>query len=172
MFLALSLVFLYYLLIPNNRYPLQIPDAYVSTEPADVETLSRRGYFTDLTREEVISHYKDQFTIEFLGIRLLPLRLNYPPEEAYERIRDQTRSTFLEELVFPFRESIYINGFEPKEDKDAIVVSGRRFRQKITVRHIESPVWVRGIVGLITAVYSYFLFSNQLLTIRRYKHKK
>lgn len=156
-FLFVTILFLIYLITPNTIYPTPLSQSLVSNEPADLEENERRGYFTNFSRQEVMDHYMRAFTLKIFRVPLKPIRLNYPPEEAYERIRDQTRSTFLEELVFPFRESIYVNGFEPKEDKDAIIVGGQRYRQKIIVRNVKSSVYIRTVVGLLTMVYAYFL---------------
>ncbi|MFZ5932924.1 MAG: hypothetical protein ACOYT7_02505 [Patescibacteria group bacterium] len=143
-FILFSLVFAFYLLLPDPEFPVPPPDALQSNEPADTETPLRRAYFTNLTREEVMSHYKSQLAkSSFLALPLSTYRLNYPPEEAKTIIRDQTRSTFLEEIVHPFRASVFVNGFEPKDPKDAIFIEGRAWRQKIIVRHIPSTPWVR-----------------------------
>lgn len=109
-----------------------------------METPLRRGYFTDMTREEVMRYYKNQLSrSQFLGIPLPTYRLNYPPEEAQSLIRDQARSTFLEEIVHPFRESVFVNGFEPKLAKDVIFTSNKYWRQKIIIRFVPSSPWVR-----------------------------
>lgn len=147
---VLSIAFLYYLLLPNPDFPDPPPDSLQSDEPADTEIPQRRAYFTDFTREETIAWYKSQ-----LG---WGLRLNYPPEDAQAIIRDQTRSTFLEEIVHPFRESVYINGFEPLDAKDAVIINGRHFRQKITVRFVASEAYVRVIVFIGTVVSATALF--------------
>jgi hypothetical protein len=91
--------------------------------------------------------------------------LNYPPEEAQTIIRDQTRSTFLEELVHPFRESIYINGFEPKTEKDTINIEGRTWRQKIIIRYVPSLTIIRVIVVGLTFVLVLWL-------VKEYNHIK
>ena len=140
------------MLLPNSDFPEPLPDALQSDEPADVETPLRRGYFTDFSREEVIAHYKNQVGhSNFLNLPLPTLRLNYPPEEAQTLIRDQARATFLEELVHPLRESFFINGFEPKEAKDAIVVNDKKWRQKVIVKHVPSNNVARLIV-LVSAL--------------------
>jgi hypothetical protein len=128
-----------YILYPRLEFPLPPEDALQSHEEADTETFYRRAYFTNYSRDEVIAHYSNQFNY-------LPfLRLNYPPEDAQTLIRDQTRSTFLEELVHPFRNSIYINGFKPAEAKDEIRYMGYEFEQKIHVRYVPgSPI-----IGLV-----------------------
>lgn len=134
-FLTFSLILIFYLILPDPDFPDPPPDALQSNEPADTETPLRRAYFTDATREEVMVHYVSQLKSSRLANIPLPTyRLNYPPEEAQTLIRDQTRSTFLEEIVHPFRESLFVNGFEPKEEKDIILVAGKIWRQKITVR--------------------------------------
>jgi len=137
-----SVALLYYLLLPNYEFPAPPPGSLQSDEPADSETPLRRAYFTDYSREETMAWYKNQIG---WGIRL-----NYPPEDAQTLIRDQTRSTFLEEIVRPFRESLYVNGFEPTNDKDAIIIGGRHFRQKIIIRFVPSSVFVR--VGVFAGI--------------------
>lgn len=161
LFLIISLFLILYVLLPNSDFPEPPPDALRSDEPADVETLLRRGYFTDFSREEVIAHYKNQISSsKFLSLPLPILRLNYPPEEAQIIIRDQARATFLEELALPMRESFFINGFEPKEAKDAIVVNDKKWRQKIIVKHVPSSGLSRLIVIISTLVLLLIVFRE------------
>lgn len=149
--LIFSVLFIY-TLFPNPKFPNPPLGALQSKEPGDSENLSvRRAYFTNLTREEVMRYYQN----EFKGYRL-----NYPPEEAATIIRDQTRSTFLEEIVHPFRESFYINGFEPKDAKDAIEIEGRSWRQKITVKYVPSNTIFRSFVILLTGFMSFLLLNT------------
>jgi len=126
-------------------------DFYQSTEPADTETPLRRGYYTNATRQEVIEHYQS----EFKGYRL-----NYPPEEAQTIIRDQTKSTFLEEIVHPLRESIYINGFEPTDPQYAIVIKGTPWRQKVIVRYVRSNLLARLLVVALSGVAAVLLIKQ------------
>ena len=150
LYILVSLLFLGYLLMPSPAFP-EPPDEFVqSKEPADVETPLRRGYFTNLTRQEVVEHYRREFA--------WGLRLNYPPEEAQTLIRDQTKSTFLEEIVHPFRESLYVNGYEPKEGENAVGTGGVTFKQKVIVKYVPSSYFVRislGVasLGLIWLIY-------------------
>lgn len=151
LFVVFSLVFLFYLYLPNPKFPNPPEGALQSNEPADTETPLRRAYFTNLLRGEVMNFYKKEFESPALfGIPFFTERLNYPPEEAKTLIRDQTRSTFLEELVHPFRESLFVNGFEPKVAKDAIFIEGKPWRQKIIVKYVPSERKVRILVGLLT----------------------
>jgi len=153
---GVSLVFIFYLVLPNPDFPIQLPDAYQSELPGDNETLLRRGYFTNYTRDEVLDFYQRQFSnSSFLNIPLPTYRLNYPPEEAQTLIRDQTQSTFLEEIVHPLRESIYVNGFEPKDPQYDVWYKGVDFRQKVIIRMVPSSLLVRLFVaaGILASVF-------------------
>jgi hypothetical protein len=151
------LVLVCYLALPNFDFPDPPPGAKQSREPADSETPLRRAYFTNLTREEVMEHYKSKFYhTSFFNLILPTYRLNYPPEEATTLIRDQARSTFLEEVVHPFRESIFVNGYEPKDPKNAINIEGVHYRQKITVKLVPSNATSRiilTVLGLVALLY-------------------
>jgi len=161
LFVVSSLVFIFYLLLPTPSFPEPPPDALQSDEPADLEDPLRRGYFTDLSRQEVLEHYQKEFNKSPLGNFSLPTyRLNYPPEEAQTRIRDQTRSTFLEEIVHPFRESLFINGFEPKFDKDVILIEDKIWRQKIIVKYVQSRTFIRVVAGIATLTLACILFRE------------
>lgn len=144
-FVLFCLVSIGYLALPNYDFPLPPPDALQSKELGDTEDISvRRAYFTNYSRAEVLNWYKNQFSVSrIFNIKLPTLLLNYPPEDSQTIIRDQTRSTYLQEVVHPFRESVYINGFEPKEAKDAIFIEGRDWKQKIIIRFVPSSPWIR-----------------------------
>lgn len=168
LFSLFSIAFFVYLSLPAPDFPKPPPDSLQSQEPADKEILLRRAYFTNLTREEVLNYYQNQMKrSRFMGIPLFSYRLNYPPEEAYTLIRDQTRSTFLEEIVHPFRESLYINGFEPKNDKDVIFIDGKNWRQKITVRYVTTSFFTRIGIGILTLVALSMLYKTFLSTIKQ-----
>ena len=120
-------------------------------------------YFTNFSREEVVSHYKSQFDNIYTVI------LNYPPEDAQAIIRDQTRSTYLQELTQPFRESIFINGFEPRQDKDDIWYKGTHFEQKITIKQVESHFATRALIVLASYSFTAILIvegNNELKFIK------
>lgn len=140
----LLLGFLFYLLLPTPPFPLPPPDSVRSFEFADIESPLRRAYFTNHSREDVLAHYQIQFEHSpFLNIPLPTYRLNYPPEDAYALIRDQTRSTFLEEIVHPFRESVFVNGFQPSTEKDDIWYQEVHYKRKITIRYVPASPPVR-----------------------------
>jgi len=158
-FLLLSFIFLVYLSLPGPGFPNKLPDAIRSGEPADMETPLRREYYTDILRLNVMNHYLKEFSSK--GSILYPTyRLNYPPEEAQTRVRDQTRSTYLEEIVHPFRESIYVNGMEPKLAKDVIVIDDKHWNAKVIVRYFPSNVVTRIIIGILTILMIYLVFRG------------
>jgi hypothetical protein len=172
-FLVFCAVSLFYLLLPNFDFPEPPPDSLQSQEPADTETPLRRAYFTNYTREEVMNWYKKELSYSnFLEISLPTYRLNYPPEDSQTIIRDQTRTTFLEEVVHPFRESVFINGFEPKDPKDTILIGGRNWRQKIIIRFVPSSFVVRIVTFAVTACFIIILFKAWSKTIRDIKKIK
>ena len=154
----LILVFTFFLLVyvypPSPEFPKPPSDFVQSFEPADVETPPRRGYYTNMSRQQVIEHYEKEFNLGFIYTP----RLNYPPEEAQTIIRDQTKSTFLEEIVHPLRESLYVNGFEPKEEQYAQYYEGTRYNQKIIVRYVPSQLIERISIVLLISV-CLFLFK-------------
>src|SRR3989337_4038241 len=160
-FLLLSTLFIFYLLLPEPDFPKKLPDSFQSNEPADQETPLRRGYYTNFERPDVLDYYLRQYkNISFLNIKLPTYRLNYPPEEAQIIIRDQTRSTFLEEIVHPFRESIYVNGFKPKLAQDAIKIDEKDWRQKVIVRYVPSNLGVRLLIGFLTLGLTLLISKN------------
>jgi hypothetical protein len=161
LYVVFSVVLLIYLALPNPDFPTPPPDSIRSYEPADVESDYRRGYYTNYTREEVMLNYLSQLDrSSILNLPIPTYRLNYPPEEAQFRIRDQTRSTYLEEIVHPFRESFFINGFEPILDKDMIYIDKVHWRQKIIIKYEPSNVYARLFVTLLTLIVIPVLFSE------------
>lgn len=160
---------LIYLFVPSPKFPIAPPDAVQSLEDADTESSTqRRAYFTNYNREEILRHYEDALgQVVLFGIKLPSYRLNYPPEEAYTLIRDQTRSTFLEEIVHPGRESFFINGFIPKVDKDNIWYQGVHYNLKITVKYAPSDKNVRIVIFSLTFVLLTFVFKEFILSFKR-----
>jgi len=167
-FIIFCLIGVFYLALPNYSFPEPPPGSLKSDEPADLESPLRQGYFTNMTRAEVLSWYEAQFNhSSFMGIKMPTLLLNYPPENAQTLIRDQTSSTFLQEFVHPFRESEYINGFQPlsRNNKPMFSVGGQTWQLKIIVRLVPSNVIVREIVFLLSmamVVIIYKAFTNLL----------
>lgn len=160
-FAIFGIALMVYLIWPAPKFPNTLWDFVSSIEPADKETPLRRGYYTNLTREQLISHYTEQFG--------WGERLNYPPEEAQTIIRDQTHATFLEEIVHPMRESIFVAGNELGPNDGSFVADGKVFKQKVIVKYIGSNVFFRIFIGLSTLGLIWILASEWVKTIKNAK---
>lgn len=154
-----------YLALPNCDFPPPLPDAIVSQEPADLETPLRRGYFTNYSRDEVLSWYGTKFNCANLfGITFPKLLLNYPPEYAETIIRNRTDIGWLQEYVYPFREGIYINGYAPVDSfgQPVLTVNNLLWKQKIIIKHVHGNMWAREIIFIasmfgMAALYNEFI---------------
>lgn len=165
-----TLVFLFYLVLPNPPYPEILPSSLQSDERGDTEEFkNRRAYFTDMIRSDVLAYYENQWqTIQWNG-REIPIpvyRINHPPERAFQAIKDQTRSTFLEEIVHPMRESFFVNGFLPSQAKDAIIIKNQEFLQKISVRYVRVDRNIKGLIGAATAIMLLLVINEWWRTLR------
>jgi hypothetical protein len=163
---------IFYLVLPEPVIP-NLPGGLKSIEPGDTTQMPGVwAYYTNLSRREVVDFYKKSFSkSSFLKIPLPTYILNHPPEYARETIRDTQQSNFYEEIVHPLRESLFVNGWIPKEDKVYLakslkpiidfVVDGQSYPAKITLYHVSSPIWARilvwtGIISLIGMIIMAF----------------
>lgn len=165
-FLLIYVVGLLYVLPQNRPFPGPPPDAVQSLELADVETPLRRAYFTNYTRDQVMAHYAAQMT------QWPHLTLNYPPEDAQTIIRDQTRSWYLEELVQPLRQSVFVNGFIAQKPQDDIWYKGVHYQQKITIRLAQSSRLSRFVIWSLITALMYIVFICFLRAIKSYAPKR
>ncbi|MBL7036655.1 hypothetical protein ISR94_02300 [Candidatus Microgenomates bacterium] len=157
LFFLFSVGLLAYVILPSPAFP-NPPEAVVqSDEPADLESPLRRGYFTNLTRSEIIAHYQTEFN---KPKNFYTLRLNYPPEESQTIIRDQTKSTFLEELTHPLRESLFVSGFESEGTIYEFKVDGEVWAQKIIIKYVPSSIYIRLLVVTLTLASVYLLMRE------------
>ena len=162
---AITLLLSIYLLIPSPEFPLALPpESLASDEPGDIKSPLVKAYFADLSREQILAFHSQQFQrSQFINIKLPTLRLDdYPPEETSLRITDQIKSSFLEELVHPLRESLFISGWEPKEDKDAIIVNNRRYKNKVTIKYYPSNTMARLMIGVGIAISISTIYTTGL----------
>lgn len=153
-FCSIFLIFVIcYLSFPARGFPNPPPGSLQSFEPADTESPNRRAYFTNFTRTEILSYYRQNFNVR-------ALRLNYPHEEAQTLIRDQTQSSWLEELYLPMRDSYLINGWYPTKPTEQININRVHYLNKITVRYIPSHAISRLTVLLLACISSYLLIRE------------
>ena len=151
--LVFFLVAACYLLYPVPGFPNSPAGSLISTEPGDTESIYRRAFYTNLTRAEIIDYYKFQWRRPFV-------RLILPPEDAATVIRDQTRSSWLEELVHPGKNSLYVNGFYPTKPTEQFNYEEQLWNGKITVRLVPSKLPTRLTVLALVALSSFILVKE------------
>lgn len=146
-----------YLILPSPAELPSLPDSIRSTEPGDTTQIPGvSAYYTDLPRKTVVDFYTKAFSrSSFLEIPLLGYRLNHPPERIREVLRETQQSTYVEEVVHPLRESLFINGFEWANDpftrpsgrvKNATTINGKTYKCKVTLFYQGSKIWQRLLV--------------------------
>lgn len=148
-FITLNLLVLIYLLWPLPAVP-DLPQSLRSTEPGDtVQIANVKAFYTDFHRSDVMAYVRQNFQ------HPLVIRLNYPPEKAKEIYVDTIKSYYLEELVIPFKESLFINGFEWQNDvftpavareANQLLIDGHVYYSKVTFRVFPTSLPTRLIV--------------------------
>lgn len=160
-FAVFGILLLVYLALPEPSFPKGLWDFVESTQPADKETPLRRGYYTNTTREQLMSHFTREFNWGIV--------LNYPPEEAQTLIRDQTKATFLQEIVHPMRESLFINGYRPQSDKEILEAGGVHYESKVILKYIGSNLLLRLLIGVATLSLLWVLINEWVNVLKSQK---
>lgn len=133
-----------------------LPNSDKSTLEGDtIQIPNVSAYFSDSFREFVIPFYLKNYQ-ENSNFPFPPIEINYPPEFSWKTIKTNTDSTYLEELVYPLRDSIYVNGFEPFYlDGTSKFWGSTKFEAgnnlyftKVTLRFYYSNILVRVLVWL------------------------
>lgn len=124
------------------------------------------GYFSDNFRQFATGFYKSDYQ-QRSSFPFGPVTLNHPPEYSWTAIKKHTDSTYLEEFVYPLRDSLYVNGFEPFYQggkpkfwgSSKFYVSDRDWFTKTTLRFYPSHPAVRIAVWFGITVSIYWLFK-------------
>lgn len=116
LFISFSLILLIYILWPgpskiSDFAPLPSSDKS-KLEGDTIQIPNVAGYFSNNFREFAVPFYMKVYQ-ELNHFPFPAIRLNHPPEYSWLTIKKHTDSTYLEELTYPLRNSLYINGFEP-----------------------------------------------------------
>ncbi len=162
---------LIYLLTPAKPLPF-LDNAVLSNEPGDTwQHPDQRGFYTNLNRYQVLKEIQNKFQITVLGIGIPSFRLNYRPEEAHELVRDQLKSYYLEEIVYPLHSSVFVNGWEPKKSPSNlnklpkeisdISIYGVPYEAKITLKPLNSHPTSRILIWT-TMFPLFYLVQNSL----------
>lgn len=178
---ALGLI---YILYPGptsiNDFP-PIPDSKKSIEEGDtIQIPNVAAYYSFWRREEITKFYRGVYEKKSFWPFIIPsIRLNHPPEYAYNYVRDQLKGTFLEEYTYPLRDSIFVNGLdkwvltELEQSQhgfynDTIHIDGVFYNSKTTLRFYNSSLISRIIVYLGIWIVSIYLTKLTFKSWRKY----
>ena len=144
-----------------------LPKSDKSTLAGDnIEQVSNvAAYFSNNYRKAATSFYSKNYKNQ-TWLPFSPLRINHPPEFSWNVIKKHTDGTYLEEFVYPMRDSLYVNGFEPfYEDKTPkywgaglFGQNGHSWETKVTLRFFPSTIFVRLLVWFGTVISILFLY--------------
>ncbi|KKT31100.1 MAG: hypothetical protein UW41_C0005G0028 [Candidatus Collierbacteria bacterium GW2011_GWC2_44_18] len=173
--LVIFLTGVIYLVLPSPFLP-DLSESARSDEAGDTwQHPDQKGFYSNLTRSQVLSDLQSKFIIKWGNIVLPSYRLNYRVEEAYELVRDQLNSNYLEEIVYPLRESLFVNGWEPKnaprfatlakKDVPKISLHGVVYDAKITLRPVSSSLWSRLLIWFLIFPATYLVYLSFLHTL-------
>lgn len=167
-----------YIVIPGpskiEDFP-PLPNSLKSTLEGDtIQNPNIAAYYSDFTRKDITKFYLKFYQRS----NWLPaIRLNHPPERAYQYVRDQQESTFLEEYLYPFKASFFVNGYEPKVENDMrnvpsrflgdhIRLKDRYYVSKATIRYYPTPLGSRIFVYFLiwVCIYLSYIVSKRVFS--------
>ncbi len=164
----LALYYFFFIPIPTLQ-PLY--SSLKSNLPGDtVQVKNVTAYFTNLSRNQVISIYQNTFK------HPLSVKLNHPPEKAREIFTDTIQSYYLEEIVIPYKMSLFINGFEWQNDvftpqtareKNKLIYQNQTFSSKVSLRSFTPPPIFQYLTFLVHQIAFLTLIST-IQNFRRY----
>lgn len=175
-FIIFSTLLFIYMIWPGSNSISNIPplpDSDKSTLEGDTIQISNvSAYFSNNFREFVIPYYSDSYQ-RLSKFPFPPLRLNHPPQYSWIAIKKHTDSTYIEELVYPLRDSLYVNGLEPfYENEDPKWWGATKFEignnvyfTKVTLRFYPSSVWVKLVVwiGIVVSIIMLHSLGKKIL---------
>lgn len=164
---VINILSILYIISPTPKVP-DLPNSIKSDLPGDTTQISNvSAYYTNMSRDEVMNFYYNNFNAPFR------IRLNHPPEKAKNIIVDTIQSYYLEELVLPLKESLYINGFEWANDvftkpekrvMNKLIYNGVEYKTKVTVRNFTSTIPQR----LFTLFFTEAVLIITILTFKSF----
>ena len=159
-FIVFNIFAVLYLINPTPKLP-DLVNSVKSDLPGDtVQIPNVSAYYTNMTRTEVINFYKSYY------YGLFRIKLNHPPEKSKDIIVNTLQSYYFEEFILPFRESLYVNGFEWENDvftkvekraKNKLVYQDKEYKAKITIRTFP--------VSIPRRLISFFFTEFSIITI-------
>lgn len=169
LYIAFCATLLIYMVLPgpsgiSNFKPL--PNSDRSTLAGDTVQISNvTAFFSDNYRNFVVSFYYNNFRAK-TWLPFPPFKLNHPPEYSWNIIKKHTDTTYFEEVYYPLRDSLYINGLEPfYEDGSSKFWGSVKLDEgknlwftKTTLRYFPSSFSIRIIVWFGISVSILFLY--------------
>lgn len=175
-FIAFSVLLLIYMLWPgpgkiSDFSPLPFSDkSNLSGDTVQIPNVV--GYFSDNYRADVMPFFVGDYQRRSY-FPFPPLRLNHPPEYSWIVIKKHTDNTYLEELIYPLRDSLFIAGLEsfypdgnPKFwGSQKLDFMGHDWYTKATLRFYPSYAVVRILVwlGIILSIYCLVRLGKKIL---------
>lgn len=169
-FITFSLLLLVYMIWPGPgqiaNFPA-LPHSDKSTLEGDtIQIPDVAGYFSDNYRNFAVPFYIGNYQL-LAGFPFGPIVINRPPEYAWTAIKKYTDSTYLEELVYPLRDSLFVNGFEPFDANGnprfwgatQFVQNGDHWFTKVTLRFYPSNTAVRVLVWFGISLSALLLYN-------------
>ncbi len=168
---------------PNSikNFP-PIPNSLKSNEEGDtVQIPNVSAYYSFWRRDEITNLYKRHYElINFWPFFVPAIKLNHPPEYAFNYVRDQLKSTFLEEYTYPLRDSLFVSGYDQKVYNDlqyithsfysdTIHLDGVFYNSKTTLRFYPSSIFARIIVYLLIWILTIKLFKISQKNFKAYR---
>lgn len=169
--LVLGLIFTLYLIIPEPQLPPKdLPDSPKSDLNDDTRHMENViAYYTNKYRAEVMPYYQDQMNNSpFLNLPLPNITINHPPEYAETVFFDTKQSYYLEEIVHPFKSSLFVNGYEwendvftPQSSRKQYVqkFEGVTYNSKVTLKWVNSNLLIR--VAIFWTAWTILLFAGK-----------
>ncbi len=173
-----SLLLLIYMIwpAPSNISDFRpLPSSDKSTLSGDTTEIPNvAAYFSDNFREFIVPFYLKNYQ-QKSHFLFPPLKINHPPEYSWTAIKRHTDSTYLEELVYPLRDSLYVNGFEPFYSDGSekfwgstkFEIDNNAWFTKTTLKFYPSNILIRYLVwlGIVIAMMLIYKESRRLFKI-------
>ncbi len=156
-----NIIFVIYLISPTPTLK-PLPHSVLSTLPGDTTQLKNvTGYYTNLSRSEVMNFYQSLYSFPLL------IRINHPPEKAKEIFRDTMQSYYIEEFIIPFKQSLFVNGYEWEKDvftkpekriQFKLIYNNITYQSKINTKVYDTSIYIRLIVLFASEIGIYLIF--------------
>lgn len=150
-----------------------LPSSFKSQLEGDtVQIPNVSAYFSNNFRELAVPYYLSNYQNN-THLPFPPLRLNRPPEYSWIAIKKHTDSTYIEELVYPLRDSLYVNGYEPFYSDGTpkfwgstkFTAGTQDYYTKTTLRFYPSKLIIRILVwlGIVSSIYFLMKLGKETL---------